>query len=494
MAAERFEGLHEVAFELAADAQLIVGEGGMLRAANKRARELFKLDPQALAERTLDELLGSIAAELNEAFGAGLPTISLRGRMLPGPVESSGSRIDVSASFLPGEGRRRAAYLVNLRRAAATAHRPALEQSRESVGERLRALSELAAGVAHNFNNALTSILAHTQVLVRSEELPEWAREDLRVIERVSRGAAATVRRIQGFARTRDPNVFEPLDLADVVANAVALTRPRWRPAEHSSKFELAWTPSEAPLPIEGNGAELCEVIVNLIDNALEAMPGGGKLSITTGLDAAQVWVEIRDNGVGIDESSRPRLFDPFFSSKGRHGQGLGLPVSHGVVERHRGEISIEDVPEGGTCFRVELPLGKQVIERKRGKLVRARPSVVLLVDDDPIVRRSLTQMLEQLGHQVVGAEHGRDALARLEQREDIELLLTDLAMPILDGAGLLREVVERYPKLPRVLMTGLVADADADLVELTDLMLSKPIDLTVLDRVLARFLPESKD
>jgi two-component system cell cycle sensor histidine kinase/response regulator CckA len=122
--------------------------------------------------------------------------------------------------------------------------------------------------------------------------------------------------------------------------------------------------------------------------------------------------------------------------------------------------------------------------------MVSARPSVILLVDDDPVVRRSLGQMLEQLGHQVVTAEHGRDALTRLDERRDIELLLTDLAMPVLDGAGLILEVSRRWPKLPRLLMTGLVADAEAGLVELSDLVLSKPIDLSVLDRVLARFLP----
>ena len=168
----------------------------------------------------------------------------------------------------------------------------------------------------------------------------------------------------------------------------------------------------------------------------------------------------------------------------------MGLSVSHGIVERHRGEISVISEPGQGSKFTVWLPLGEHVGEAEPGTMVGARPSVILLVDDDPVVRRSLGQMLEQLGHRVVMAEHGKEALLRLDEHADIDLLLTDLAMPVLDGAGLLRESSRRWPELPRILMTGLVADAEPGLVDIADLVLSKPIDLAVLDRVLARFVP----
>jgi CheY-like chemotaxis protein len=275
-----------------------------------------------------------------------------------------------------------------------------------------------------------------------------------------------------------------------VVANAVALTRPRWHPPGGEGKWDLDWTPSEVRLPIVGNGAELCEVIVNLILNGLDAMPEGGRMTVSTGLDGDRVWVEVGDTGVGIDAGSQRRLFDPFFSTKGRQGLGLGLSVSHGIVGRHRGEISVISEPGRGSKFTVWLPIGEHVGEVEAGTMGGARPSVILLVDDDPVVRRSLGQMLEQLGHEVVMAEHGKQALLRLDERADVDLLLTDLAMPVLDGAGLVRECARRWPKLPRVLMTGLVADAEPGLVELTALILSKPIDLAVLDRVLARLLP----
>ncbi|PRQ05794.1 Sporulation kinase E [Enhygromyxa salina] len=495
------EARYRAVFELASDGMLIAdGDSGLILDANRRAAELFGGAREDLRDQALVELLAPTgegaaarAAELAAAIAdASTPTTlskwSLRGaggelRWVDlgfSPLESAGSggRSRLLVSIHDYTEKKRSSEALRT-----------LEQ-RERVAERLRALGELAAGVAHNFNNALTSILAHTQVLARSDELPDWAREDLLVIERVSRGAAVTVRRIQSFARTRDPDAVEPADLADVVANAVALTRPRWNPPGGAGKWELDWTPSEVRLPIVGNGAELCEVIVNLILNGLDAMPEGGTLSVSTGLEGDRVWVEVADTGQGIDASSQRRLFDPFFSTKGRQGLGLGLSVSHGIVGRHAGEISVISEPGQGSKFTVWLPLGEHLGESEVTQMDGARPSVILLVDDDPVVRRSLGQMLEQLGHEVVSAEHGKEALIRLDERRDIDLMITDLAMPVLDGAGLLKECSRRWPDLPRILMTGLVADAEPGLVEMTNLILSKPIDLAVLDRVLARLLP----
>ncbi len=503
------EERYRAVFELASDGMLLTGDGGVVRSANRRAAELFGATRDELVGRTLEQLLapaddtdGARHEQLTTTIAAALagsPSTISKWTIVGTRDETRWVDIGLSpltgfhgplGSSGPGGQDRLVVSIHDYTESKRASEALRAIEQRERVAERLRALGELAAGVAHNFNNALTSILAHAQVLARSSELPTWAREDLLVIERVARGAAVTVRRIQSFARTRDPDAVEPADLADVVANAIALTRPRWHPPAGDVRYELDWIPSEVRLPIVGNAAELCEVIVNLILNGLDAMPEGGKLSVSTGLEGDRVWVEVADTGVGIDPSAQHRLFDPFFSTKGRQGLGLGLSVSHGIVERHAGEISVESEPQNGSRFTVWLPLGEHVADSEVKPMVSARPSVILLVDDDPVVRRSLGQMLEQLGHEVVTAEHGKEALIRLDERRDIELLLTDLAMPVLDGAGLILEVSRRWPKLPRLLMTGLIADAEAGLVELADLVLSKPIDLSVLDRVLARFLP----
>lgn len=496
------EDRYRAVFEVASDGMLIVdAETGEVRQANRSAGQLFGCPQAALRGQLITRLLapagddpgGERARELariiDSATAEGESISLLRKWSLRG-ASGEVRWVDLGLSSVPeGERRRLLVSIHDFTEAKRASDALRAVEERERVAERLRALGELAAGVAHNFNNALTSVLAHTQLLVRSEELPAWAREDLQVIERVARGAAVTVRRIQSFARSRDPEALEPADLADVVANAVALTRPRWNPPEQRGKWTLNWTPSEAALPIVGNAAELCEVIVNLILNGLDAMPQGGTLSVTTGSDGDRVWVEIADTGVGISIEEQRKLFDPFFSTKGRQGLGLGLSVSHGIVGRHGGEISVVSESGKGSVFTVWLPRGEKVPSSEQVPVGGAPPSTILLVDDDPIVRTSVAQMLEQLGHRVVSAEEGREALVRLDERPDIKLLITDLAMPGLDGAGLLREVSRRFPRLPRVLITGLAADAEAGLIKTADAVLPKPIEITMLDHVLARLL-----
>ncbi|MFO7566184.1 MAG: PAS domain S-box protein [Enhygromyxa sp.] len=487
-------------FEVASDGMLIVDvETGEVRQANRSAGRLFGCPQASLRGQMVTSLLAPAGDDPGHE----------RARVLEQAIDSSATDevrtlhkwslrgaggdlrwVDLGFSPIPeGERRRLLVSIHDYTEAKQSSDALRSVEERERVAERLRALGELAAGVAHNFNNALTSVLAHTQVLARSEELPSWAREDLQVIERVARGAAVTVRRIQSFARSRDPDALEPADLADVVANAVALTRPRWNPPEQKGKWRLEWRPSDDPLPIVGNAAELCEVIVNLILNGLDAMPEGGGLSVSTGTEGDRVWVEVGDSGVGIDRSSQRKLFDPFFSTKGRQGLGLGLSVSHGIVGRHGGEITVVSEPGRGSTFTVWLPRGELAPGADAEPVGGAPPSTILLVDDDPAVRQSVAQMLEQLGHRVVTAEEGREALMRLDERSDIDLLVTDLAMPGLDGAGLLREVSRRFPALPRVLITGLAADAEAGLIKTADAVLPKPIEIATLDHVLARLL-----
>ncbi|MCA9686503.1 MAG: response regulator, partial [Myxococcales bacterium] len=371
----------------------------------------------------------------------------------------------------------------------------ALEE-RERAAERLRALGELAAGVAHNFNNSLTSILAHAQVLARRAGLPGEVRADLQVIERVAQGAAVTVRRIQSFARARDPEAREFCDFGDVVGNAVALTRPRWQPPD-GGRWTLKYVhAADRPLPILGNAAELCEVVVNLILNGLDAMVDGGAMRVETGVEDDRVWVEVSDQGVGIDIDSQRRLFDPFFSTKGSRGLGLGLSVSHGIIRRHGGEISVFSAPGQGSTFTIWLPRAQGATTEETGELgddgsaLMARPSTVLVVDDDDAVLASVETMLGELGHTVVVARDGREALSILDGRRDIELVLTDLAMPVLDGSGLLRELERRWPSMPTALMTGMAIDADSRAAKRAKLVLRKPLELARVERALAQLLP----
>lgn len=526
-AVEASEARYRATFEVARDGLVIVDAASLeVRSANARAVDIligvqgdasssgarFGLEGEGLVRLlrgygvTETETETATEAELRRILGsledtgghAGMPdwcVVHEDGALRW--VDLDFARFD-SPGYHPVLGRSQSLVLVAIhditeRKRSAEALR-AFEE-RERVAERLRALGELSAGVAHNFNNALTSILAHAQILVRSPAVAEGVREDLQVIERVAREAAVTVRRIQSFARNRDPEALELIDFGDVVANAVALTRPRWQPGGDGGKwrFELEARPlaANAKLLVHGNAAELCEVLVNLILNGLDAMPEGGRMWVRTGVEGDRVYAEVEDTGSGMDEETQRRLFDPFFSTKGASGMGLGLSVSHGIVRRHRGEISLVSAPGQGTRFLVCLPrVDGELDEAEVEALPRARPSTILVVDDDPTVRRAVGQMLGELGHAVVSACDGREALTCLDAHREVGLLLTDLAMPVLDGSGLLREVSRRWPQLPTVLMTGLAAEADPRAVEAAGALLRKPLELASLERTLARLIP----
>ncbi|MCA9699542.1 MAG: PAS domain S-box protein, partial [Myxococcales bacterium] len=375
-ALEASEARYRATFEVAGEGLLIVDAcTRIVRSANRRAGEILGRPPRELEGERADALLVPAGEELQRGrslgelltraieleAGTGRGQVSLEGWCLRG-ADGPLRWVDVEVGRFSeparedDDGDRLLVSLhdVSERKRSADALR-ALEE-RERAAERLRALGELAAGVAHNFNNSLTSILAHAQVLARRGGLPGEVRADLQVIERVAQGAAVTVRRIQSFARARDPEAREFCDFGDVVGNAVALTRPRWQPPD-GGRWTLKYVHEEdRPLPILGNAAELCEVVVNLILNGLDAMVDGGAMRVETGVEDDRVWVEVSDQGVGIDISSQRRLFDPFFSTKGSRGLGLGLSVSHGIIRRHGGEISVFSAPGQGSTFTIWLP------------------------------------------------------------------------------------------------------------------------------------------
>ncbi len=516
------EARYRATFEASSDALVIVdAPGGEVRSVNPRATELLGRSRRQMRGIPLMELLGVAegeglwddlwidgdarptgdepparkASEARRLLARAIAETGSHGSLLSGwcmATEAGEPRwIDLGFTrFHEGDYPR---VLVSMRdvtdrRRASEALR-AMEE-RQRLAERLRALGELAAGVAHNFNNALTSVLAHAQMLTRRADLPPDAVEDMKVIERVAREAAVTVRRIQTFARARDRDEFESIDMEDIVGNAVALTRPRWDPPESPGRWKVGWRASGNPAIVDGNAAELCEVVVNLVLNAVDAMPRGGALDLRCGLEGDRVFVEVRDTGIGIDEATQKRLFDPFFSTKGRHGHGLGLSVSHGIIRRHAGEITLISKPGEGSTFTVWLPHATDKRGAPEAPIREVGPAVILLVDDEDAVRGAVAQILGELGHTVLVASGGREALRLLDERRDVNLMLTDLSMPGMDGSRLIREAKRRWPGLRTMLMTGLAADADSGLLKLADLLLRKPIEIGTLQRSLAQVLP----
>lgn len=379
-----------------------------------------------------------------------------------------------------------------------------LQETQQQViqQQRLRALGEMASGIAHDFNNALTPILGLTELLLDDPRVttdPQVKRY-LELIRTAAQDAAQTVSRLREFYRPRGrAELRQPLDVNSIVEEAVQLTAPRWREqAEVKGVFIQVHTELQ-PVPlVSANGSELREVLQNLIFNAMDAMPRGGDITLRTFAtgDSAPGWVviEVQDNGMGMDEETRARCFEPFFSTKGEQGSGLGLAVVYGIVQRHDGKIEVDSKVGEGTTVRVFLPAVSSEASAVAGGEEPAplRQLRVLLVEDKPLVREVIMEHLLRQGHTVDMASDGLQALEKfLASRYD--LVITDLAMPSMSGEQLAIEIKKIAPNKPIILLTGfgdprLTQNAYSELV---DYVLIKPVTLFALRQAIAKVTAE---
>lgn len=330
------------------------------------------------------------------------------------------------------------------------------ERERAARADKLRALGQLASGVAHDFNNSLAAILGRAQLL-RRQTKDEALVRNLDIIQTAAEDAAATVRRIQTFARKSPAKEFEILDITGLLNDAIEITRTRWQNEARvrGLEYEVILN-AESGQHTFGSASELREVFVNLIVNAVDAMPKGGKLSISGHRHGGRLRLQFADTGTGMPEDVRQKIFDPFFSTKGAHGTGLGLSVSFSIIERHEGSISVASELGAGTTFTIELPTAEvKTNEVEVSSDLTKTPSLsILVVDDEPSVRETLAEMLEVMGHHVVLAESGLNALHKLAGK-NCDLVFTDLAMPEMDGWETTREIRKLWPDMKVVLVTG---------------------------------------
>lgn len=364
------------------------------------------------------------------------------------------------------------------------------ERDRAARADKLRALGQLASGVAHDFNNSLAAILGRAQLILRRVKDDELIRS-LGIIVTAAEDAAATVRRIQTFARKSLAADLELLDVSGLLRDAIEITRTRWENEARAEGCNLDVTlNAEGDSFTLGNASELREVFVNLIVNAVDAMPQGGALKICCNRTGERLSLRFADTGAGMTEEVRERVFEPFYTTKGVHGTGLGLAVSYGIIERHQGLISVESKLGEGTTFFIDLPHAEQTgpsLEENKTDTHTASLSV-LVVDDEEFVRETLAEMLMDLDHRVVTVEGGREALQKVSTG-DFDLVFTDLAMPEMDGWETARAIHKSRPGLPVVLVTGYGATAQPPSGEL-DLVagiIGKPFDFDQVTGTIAR-------
>lgn len=375
------------------------------------------------------------------------------------------------------------------------AHRSlSVAQERLVQTERLVALKEMAGGMAHDFNNVLGTIMGRVQLLL-AQPVEDRVARALRQIEDSAQEAARTVARLQEFTRDRqEEGSHEPVDLASVAREAVDLTKPHWRDRIQSGggPIELVFDAKPAA-PILGNPSELVEVVTNLIANAADAMPSGGKIWVSTFQKEEEVFLSVRDSGTGMSPEVKSKIFFPFFTTKGKRGTGLGLSVAYGVVTRHRGEISVQSEEGKGSLFSLSFPASapaRKKPEPVKSPLKKVGELSILVVDDDENIRDVLSEMLDFLGHRVASAPDGSEAFNLLD-RASYDLVITDLGMPGVSGWEVARRVKEKNSKTPVMLVSGWGAQIDPSRVVESgiDLVLNKPFHLEDVRRSISEIL-----
>ncbi|MDF1701489.1 MAG: response regulator, partial [Planctomycetota bacterium] len=335
-------------------------------------------------------------------------------------------------------------------------------QERLVRGERLRTMGELSSGVAHEFNNLLTSILARVQLIALDPVSPELKR-DLDLIEKACLDAAEVVRRLQSFTRREREGDFKRVELTEICHDAVEFLRPLWSTRRrHGRPPVTVKVRTDETLPVEGNATELREVVTNLLKNSLDALADGGHIDIEAREIAGGVILRMEDDGPGIPDDVQARVFDPFFTTKGERGTGLGLCLSQQIVERHGGELALWSRLGEGTRFTIELPLaGSEQGEAADGASTPDQhPLKVLVVDDDENVRVPLCRFLERSGYDLESAADGEEGLASARSRRP-DVVISDVAMPGMNGIDLCTQIQKEIPDVPVILMSGWTSGTD---------------------------------
>lgn len=492
--AKRASALLQNLVDSAYDAVYATDLGGRFLWTNKRAADLFGFTREALVGELF---LQSLHEDDVERVRAGFQRATL------------GEALQYEARCLTPDGRMRVVlvtmspvYAEDQVVAVLGIMRDVTDERREVEqlmrDDKLRALGQLASGVAHNFNNSLTAVLGYTQMVMTKVSDLKITRH-LKTIETAALDAAKMVQRIQNFARQRQGDPSIPCDVNQIVRDALDLTRSRWRDDAHAEgrQYDIVFRPLEEQF-VKCDQSAIREVFVNIIINALDAMPAGGRLTITTAVEDNRTVIKFTDTGCGMTEEVRRRIFEPFYSTKGAKGYGMGLSVSYGIIERHGGDILVTSEANRGSTFTIRLKLSGASSSAPDELVLEALPreAAILIVDDEAPIRALLGDILRARGHRVLVAEDGLAGLRAIESMR-FDMVITDLSMPGADGWKVATETRRRWPDAKVVIITGYGSYADTAVpggdASLVDALISKPFNIGEIDATISRLLLDSQ-
>jgi signal transduction histidine kinase len=347
------------------------------------------------------------------------------------------------------------------------------EQQREAMAqsEKLRALGQMASGIAHDLNQSLMLVASYSDLARQAvlEDPPNLVElEDLlTTTTQAALDGGVTVKRLLLFTRTAPKQDMQPVELSKVVRDAAQLTAPRWRDAAQVEGRPISFSvEADGEAIIRGSAAQLRELMTNLIFNAVDALPDGGTIRLRVVAEDGQGIIEVTDSGVGMSPEVQERVFEPFFTTKGEGGTGLGLAMVFGIVEQHGGSVNVRSAPGEGTTFRLTFPLTEALADAatlpaRSAAVNPSQPLRVLAVDDEPMMTRAVMRMLKPLGHVVSTAASGEEALDRLAEQA-FDVVISDMGMGAgMNGWELADAVRLRWPSVRFILATGWGAAID---------------------------------
>lgn len=356
--------------------------------------------------------------------------------------------------------------------------------------ERLKAIGEMSASIAHDFNNSLQEMMGNLELVKIQKDLSKSSVERLKNIESIIGDVAGRVSALQKFGDTeQEDSNASPIDFNKLIEESIEQSRPLWKDAMEKKGLKITLKTDFGEIPkISCNSGELKSAVHNLIKNSIEAMPEGGSLSIKTGIKAEQVSATFTDTGVGMDEESKLKVFEPFYTTKGfALGRGLGMSGVYSIVKKHRGDISVKSSGiNAGTTIQISFPISQQEEEEV---LIENKPKStevlnVLWVDDDFIITKSSRMMVESIGHECSSANSGKKALAYLDNN-DCDIVFTDIGMPKMNGWELADAIRKKFQhKIKIVAVTGWNIEENVKEQHQVDFVLQKPFGMEELKNV----------
>jgi signal transduction histidine kinase len=440
-------------------------------------------DDQDFAQEYLDQALGG-SLVTNQVFLLNVP-----GHEEPVPV-----LLNFIPAYFKAEDQETSIHGANISGEVLT--EPSSWMPGQTQQRRLEMLGRMAMGVTHDFNNLLSSILGYTELLqsalrTGNTDSANEMYDYLATIEQAATDGAALIDKIQQYIRREKEVHFEPVDIPELIDDCIALTRPYWynEPRRQSLSITMNRQLTEVP-PVLGSDAALREIFVNLILNAVQAMPDGGEITIATDYDPEQgIIVTVGDTGIGMTDHVQSKIFEPMFTTRGKEGTGMGLAVSYGIIQEHDGSIDVESSPGEGTQFYLTFPpasSGKDTDSTEKPDTLETTVSV-LVVDDQKMICDVVDRLLTLKGHEVTQANTGEEALEIADHRS-FDIAFTDLGLPDISGYEVAEGLRSRYAEMPIVLMTG-HTEREID-GETIDMVIDKPFKIEKIEDAIHKLVP----